>query len=171
MKKTKSIAVVLALTLGLQTLSGCFGKFALVRAVYRFNDEIAGNDRPSKALKSLLFYGLMFIPVYGVAGFMDWVIFNVIEFWTGTNPLAMKAGQTETRLTTIHGKTYQMVATQSKMTISEMNGTEVKKSTVLYFDAHSKAVSMLNGTEKVKIAEILSYTNPLASTTTNNLMF
>jgi hypothetical protein len=171
MKQTKSIALVLALVLGLQSLSGCFGKFALVKAVYNFNDDLAAKDLTGRVIKSLIFFVLVFVPVYQVAGFVDWIILNVIEFWTGTNPLAMKAGQTETQFATIKGKTYQMVATQGQMIISEMNGTEIKKSTVLYFDNQTKTVSVMNGTEMVKVADIRSTTTNFATTSASNLMF
>ena len=77
----RAAALALAL-LGLQTsLTGCFGKFALVRKVYGFNESVG-----DKWLRSLLMFALVVIPVYQVAGFFDYVILNVIEFWSGKNP-------------------------------------------------------------------------------------
>lgn len=70
--------------------ANCFGKFALVRKVYQFNDSInAGGGLINRFVKTLVFYVLNFIPVYGIAGFVDFVILNLIEFWTGSNPLAL----------------------------------------------------------------------------------
>lgn len=74
------LAALTALTLVSQT--GCFGKFALVRAVYGINDGV-GN----KVLKSLVTWVFVIVPVYAVAGFLDFVIFNTIEFYSGSNPV------------------------------------------------------------------------------------
>ena len=39
-----------------------------------------------------MFWGLLIIPVYELAGLGDFVIFNLIEFWTGKNPIAQSGG-------------------------------------------------------------------------------
>ncbi|MCX7997713.1 MAG: DUF3332 domain-containing protein [Leptospiraceae bacterium] len=91
MKKTKnSILTFLILGVLLGSTSNCFGKFSLVRKVYQFNDSInAGSGLINRFVKTLVFYVLNFIPVYGIAGLVDVVILNLIEFWTGSNPLAL----------------------------------------------------------------------------------
>jgi hypothetical protein len=71
-------------------LTACFGKFALTRKIYEWNDSF-----DNKFLKTLLFYGLNIIPVYGIGGAVDFFILNLIEFWTGSNPLSMAPGQKE----------------------------------------------------------------------------
>lgn len=72
------------------SLFSCFGRFALVRTVYKFNDSIKV-DPPllQRFVKTLLMYALdiPLIPVYFIAGFLDVLIFNLIEFWTGENIL------------------------------------------------------------------------------------
>ncbi len=78
-RKFSALALALALTFG-ATTSGCFGKFALTRKVYNWNDTIS-----NKFVKTLVFWGLNIVPVYELAGAGDYFIFNVIEFWTGTN--------------------------------------------------------------------------------------
>lgn len=64
-------------------VSACYGKFALTRKVYQFNGTIS-ND---KFVKSIVAFVFIYFPVYALAGLADWVIFNVIEFWTGSNPI------------------------------------------------------------------------------------
>ena len=94
-RSLRAAALVLAVV-GLQTsLTGCFGKFALVRKVYAFNESVG-----DKWLRSLLTFALVAIPVYQVAGFFDYVILNVIEFWTGNNPAsaALEPGQTREKV-------------------------------------------------------------------------
>ena len=68
--------------------TGCFGGFELTKKVWEFND----NTFENKFLKTLFFYVLNIVPVYGIAGFLDVVIFNLIEFWSGSNPIAMEEG-------------------------------------------------------------------------------
>lgn len=78
-----SASLVAALAVTAVGTTGCFGKFALTRKVYGWNDSL-GN----KFVKSIVFWGLQIIPVYGIAGFADMFILNVLEFWTGSNPVA-----------------------------------------------------------------------------------
>ena len=86
------LTATLAAALALQVpLAGCFGKFALVKKVYGFNETIG-----DKWLRSLLMFGLVVIPVYQVAAFFDYVVLNVIEFWTGSNPAAASLAPGET---------------------------------------------------------------------------
>jgi hypothetical protein len=63
--------------------SGCFGSFGLVKKVYKFNEGM-GN----KWTQELGFLVMSIIPVYEGAAFIDAVILNSIEFWTGNNPVA-----------------------------------------------------------------------------------
>ena len=90
MPKSARRAALLMALLALQlSTAGCFGKFALVRKVYGFNESVG-----DKWLRSILCWVLFIIPVYALAGFADFVLLNVIEFWTGNNPAAMNEGQT-----------------------------------------------------------------------------
>ncbi|MFN3875083.1 MAG: DUF3332 family protein, partial [Flavobacteriales bacterium] len=65
-----------AMFIGLLSLgfaqTGCFGEFALVRKVYNWNDSMS-----NKFVKTLLFYAMNIIPVYGVAALIDFVILNL----------------------------------------------------------------------------------------------
>ena len=84
MRKT-SLSVA-ALCLGLAattTLQGCYGSFNLTKKVYKFNGSVG-----DKWLKSLLFVAMCIVPVYELSGFVDAIAFNLIEFWTGSNPVA-----------------------------------------------------------------------------------
>lgn len=86
-KLVLSISIV-AILLG--SFGNCFGKFALVRKVYTFNDSInAGGGLLGRFVKTLVMYALLWIPVYGIASLVDLIIFNLIEFWTGSNMLGL----------------------------------------------------------------------------------
>ena len=123
------------LMLGIGTLStGCFGNFALVRKVYTWNDGL-GN----KFVKTFVFWGLNFIPVYIIAGALDYFILNLIEFWTGSNPMAMKAGEKETQVVLgKDGNQYEMTATQNRMEIVALNGKAKGEVTALVYTPANK---------------------------------
>ena len=65
-------------------LSACFGSFRATRAVWQFNDDVS----PNKFVDEVVFLAMVIVPVYGIASLADALIFNTIEFWTGSNPLA-----------------------------------------------------------------------------------
>lgn len=63
--------------------SSCFGQFALTRKLYSWNGGFE-----NKFLQTLLMWVLMILPAYWIAGIVDLLVFNLIEFWTDKNPLA-----------------------------------------------------------------------------------
>jgi len=76
------VAVVTMFAL-LITLSGCFGSFNLVKKVYKFNEGLGG-----KWVQEIGFIVMSVVPIYSGAAFIDAVILNTIEFWSGKNPVA-----------------------------------------------------------------------------------
>lgn len=104
--------------------TGCFGEFALVRKVYTWNQGIMGDDLMGRFVKTLLFYAMNFIPVYGIAGLVDFWILNLVEFWTGSNPLAMGPNDSEEQLVHYKGKDYKITATQYKFSFVELKDGE-----------------------------------------------
>ena len=73
-------------------LSGCVGKFNLVKRVYDFNSSVG-----DKWTNELVFLGLTIVPIYEIAIFTDALIVNSIEFWTGTNPVSVKVLDSDSR--------------------------------------------------------------------------
>lgn len=112
----RSLSILLAAAV-LSTSTGCFGEFALVRTIYEWNDDVADN----KFLKTLLFYGLNIIPVYGIAAFADFIIFNLIEFWGGSNPISMNEGDFERQVIPFEGEEYIVEATKNQFKIYQEN--------------------------------------------------
>jgi hypothetical protein len=79
----QSVSVFLVLAL-LVTAFGCYGSFNLTTKVYKFNGGLG-----SKWVNELGFLVMSIVPVYGVAVFVDAIVLNSIEFWTGTNPVSV----------------------------------------------------------------------------------
>jgi len=81
-RKAVCAAVLAAFTC--VSVGGCYGSYALFNAVHKWNGSI-GN----KWINSVVHLVFWIIPVYGICTFADFILFNTIEFWTGSNPIAM----------------------------------------------------------------------------------
>ncbi len=74
------------------------------------------------------------IPVYGITLFIDGVILNTIEFWSGSNPVSMNEGDYEQQLVTgKDGVTYRMEATQNQMEITAVDGRNAGETTKMNY--------------------------------------
>lgn len=78
----KIVVLMLVATMAVMSV-GCYGSFNLTKKVYNWNGSL-GN----KWVVELVFLACYVVPVYSIAGFIDVVILNTIEFWTGNNPMA-----------------------------------------------------------------------------------
>lgn len=78
-------AIMLAV-LAVTNLGGCYGKFALTRKIHQVNGQVG-----ERHLRSALTWVFIIVPVYQVAALADFIAFNTIEFWTGSNPLTAGA--------------------------------------------------------------------------------
>lgn len=115
MKKSLSlVGVALAISLLLQS---CIGSFALTNKALDWNRSL-GN----KFVQEVVFIGMNIIPVYGVCVFGDAVILNLVEFWTGSNPMAMEEGDSKTETITKDGIDYQLTATQNNVEVEILSG-------------------------------------------------
>jgi hypothetical protein len=139
--------------------TGCFGEFALTRKVYTFNDGIG-----DKFVKTIVFYAMNIVPVYGIASAADFFILNLVEFWTGSNPLAMTDGEVEQRVVKYKGSKYQITATKNNFNIVPLEGLNKGKTTDLSFDVTSQTWTMTNESGSQKIIDIdgskVSFTSP-----------
>ena len=139
--RTKFFAVVFALTMSSVTLTSCLGSFALTNNVLEWNRGVTDN----KFVNQVVFWALNVIPVYSATVFIDAVILNLIEFWTGDNPLAMG----DTKL--IEGENGTFLAKVIE------NGYQITSecSEVLTLVNHNNVWSYsLNGAEKVELVKI-----------------
>ena len=82
----KVSAVLLAATL---LTSSCVGSFALFNKLAGWNKQATDN----KFLNELIF--ILISPAYAVCTFADVLVINSIEFWTGSNPMAQRVGETQ----------------------------------------------------------------------------
>ena len=107
-KNFKLTALLLSATI---FLSSCIGSFGLTNKVLDWNNGIG-----SKFVNELVFIALQIVPVYEITVFIDVVVLNSIEFWTGDN-LVAEPGDTKI-VKNSAGEDVQIVATEDGYTVS-----------------------------------------------------
>lgn len=148
-KKTKWLTLVALLSLGIFTTQNCYGRFVLTGKIYNWNGSM-GN----KFVKSILMWVLLIIPVYEVCALIDFVVLNTLEFWTGSNPLAMSPNDKEIQIVENSGRTFELTATQNRFDIKVLKGEEAGKSIALVFNTNEQAWYMQNEKGTFKVAEV-----------------
>lgn len=101
--------VVIALVASLG-LNSCIGSFALTNRLLSWNRSI-----DNKIVNELVFFAFWVLPVYEVAAAADMLVINSIEFWSGSNPMAMGTKKIEGSDGTIYlvkcdGKGYDIIS-------------------------------------------------------------
>ncbi len=126
------------LMLGIGTLStGCMGSWVITKKVYKWNEKATGN----KFLNNLIFWIFGWI-VYPISLFLDSVIFNLIEFWSGSNPMAMQPGEIEKGIVKGNdGNDYEMTVTQYRYDIVALTGNNKGQKTSLFYTPETKTWS------------------------------
>lgn len=117
--KTFRTIAVLALTAVVGfTQTSCMGSFKLLRSLYSWNESATDN----KIANNIIFWAFNIIPVYSIAVFVDAVVLNLIEFWTGSNPIAMNPGDVEEQLIVQNGKEYTLRASLNTFEVVDADG-------------------------------------------------
>ncbi|MGW9684254.1 DUF3332 domain-containing protein [Flagellimonas sp. 2504JD1-5] len=115
--------------------SSCLGSFKAFNNLKDWNQGATD----SKFLDNLIFWGLNIVPVYGLFFIGDVLIFNVIEFWSGSNPIAMKEGESETQMVEHDGNTFKMVATKNRVQVTVVEGPKKGKKIDLVYKPDEKS--------------------------------
>jgi uncharacterized membrane protein len=82
----------------------------------------------------------------------DLIIFNVLEFWTGSNPIAMAEGETETQIAEIKGQKVKMTAEKNKFSIKILDGKKAGKTIEMVYTPENKSWNAKKGDELIKLA-------------------
>lgn len=145
--KVRLIAVLLAVVASGTALTGCYGSFGLTKKVYQFNGNL-GN----KWINSL-FTVILGGPVYGVSSLADVVVFNLIEFWTGSNPVASGAKDFDQKMadgTRVQG--VKLDDGRLQVTVTPVQGDA--KTVVLDREADGIRATSLDGALVAKVADV-----------------
>lgn len=115
--------------------TSCLGSFSAFNNLKDWNQGLTD----SRFLDNLIFWGLNIVPVYGLFFIGDMLIFNVIEFWSGSNPIAMKDGESETQMVEHDGSTFEMVATKNRIQITVVKGPKEGKKLEMFYKPDEKS--------------------------------
>jgi len=74
------------------TLTGCMGQNGLTEKATKFNLSVVENRYGREGVF------ICMVPAYIICGVCDLLVFNSIEFWSGTNPLNGKMALVDTKL-------------------------------------------------------------------------
>ncbi|HZK07348.1 MAG TPA: DUF3332 domain-containing protein [Bacteroidales bacterium] len=117
MKKIKVLLLAVILLGTTLTQQSCIGSFQLTNNLYNWNMDIDGRWG-----SELVFFAMLVIPVYSVTLLADGIVLNSIEFWSGSNPLAMNAVEKQTRIVKNGGDTYQLTAEKNTIHVQKLSG-------------------------------------------------
>jgi hypothetical protein len=142
MKKFK-VSAMCALLCGSLMFSSCIGSFALWNKVKDWNESLTDN----KFVNELIYLAMWIVPVYEISFFVDNVLLNTIEFWTGDNPVANAS-----EVKTVKGEKgqYLVKTNVDGYTITNEAGQEM----TLKFDAEAQSWSLANGAEAIELFTI-----------------
>ena len=130
--------------------NSCFGPFKLTQKLYDWNNSV-GN----KWVNNIVFWAFIIIPVYDVVVFLDTVIFNVIEFWGGTNPISMNEEDEEIRIIASGNKEYMIKATKNKFHIEQIKGPHKGEWADIIFYPEDNSCYLHYRGEKNKLVEYI----------------
>jgi len=133
----KLILLIVLVSLLTLSMTGCFGNFSLTKKLYQFNGSLGNNF-----VNTIVMWAMYIVPVYGIAIFVDAVILNLIEFWTGSNPLAMAEGQIERQYYSHNDMEYELVATKNRIDVIGITNPEMQFS--FLYDETNASWNMLH---------------------------
>ncbi|BDA77566.1 hypothetical protein LPTSP3_g04960 [Leptospira kobayashii] len=148
MKRLLVILSILMFSFG--SFANCFGKFGVLKTMYGFHAGInVGSGFVAKLIRTILMY-IPFIWVYGFATFLDLVLFNLIEFWTDSNPIAAAEYDFEGKLVKEfreNGESLRLTYTKwGKEMMIEAEGNKGKVTFFAFADKPGKLFQKENGT-------------------------
>src|ERR1043166_3607320 len=151
MKRISTMLLCSALALCILLQTSCYGKFNVTRKLYQWNGTLG-----DKFVNSIVMCLLGFTQVYTIVAAADFLLFNLIEFWTGSNPVTMKEGEVQKQLVQAHGNQYQITATKNKLSVEQISGTQAGRKVSLEYDPQERT---WNANAGGKTVELLSVSN------------
>lgn len=148
-KHARLISITLVSALLLISLSGCFGNFALTRKAYQFNESVG-----DKWVQQVVFWIMNIVPVYYAAGVLDVVLFNTVEFWTGSNPVAMNSGQEVIKYATTENGDFQIKISQNRIYVTQTSGANAGAVAEMTFNPENNSWYLSSNGETHKIARV-----------------
>jgi hypothetical protein len=106
-------------------------------------------------------FALASVQVYTVAGAVDWVILNTIEFWTGKNPVTLKDGEKDVKVVQYRGREFRITATPNRLDVVALDGKTAPAS--LVYDPATRTWSAESATAKARLFEMVGTDGTIAN--------
>ena len=133
------VCAVLAVSI---LFTSCIGSFKLWNNLKDWNQGV-GN----KFVNELVFIALHIVPVYEIAYLADVIVFNSIEFWSGSNPVASN----ETKEIKGENGDYLVTSNENGYTITNK---EDNQSMDLVYNKESKTWNAVTETENIELVKM-----------------
>lgn len=141
--------LMLCSALSLAFLStSCLGSFSAWNNLRDWNEDFSDN----KFVNNAVFWGLNIIPIYPLFYAGDVFIFNLVEFWTGDNPIAMNEGEVQKQLIEKDGVKYEMIATKNQIKIKVLSGEREGNELTLVYEPSDRSWNAVKDGEKIKLS-------------------
>jgi hypothetical protein len=136
MSKFKIISLLLILLISISIFGGCYGSFTLTKKIYQWNGGLGD------IIDTVVMWVLS--PVYGACISIDFLVLNTIEYWLGSNPLALSSEEKETRVVKSGDKEYEVTIGNYQIDILEIKDSEKGEATTFIFDKELNAWFLQN---------------------------
>lgn len=139
-KRFLSFTLTIFVFLSTLFMSGCYGSYPLFKKMNALVGNIDGRWG-STAVNIICWV----IPVYPVILLVDLFVLNTVEFWTGSDPLAMEEGDRETQMVEYLGDIYEITATKNRFDVLCISGSRKGQSASLVWDPETRIWRGENG--------------------------
>lgn len=146
MKKFFAVLLSVTILMGTVSFSGCIGSFNLTKKVYNWNQSVG-----DKWVNELVFLVFLVVPVYEISLFIDGIILNLIEFWSGNNPVSF-VGEDGKNYVKAGNETYEMIKNRKQVVFQRIN-TEGDDIFQVIIDKKSKTAFINQNGKLTQIAE------------------
>ncbi len=111
---------------------GCYGGFNLTKKVYKINGELG-----AEPIQTVVMW--LGTPIYGLTLTVDFLILNSLEYWTGSNPVSLEAGEIESQTIVLNGKVFNIEVMKEEVLVSEstLSGDQISHSHLIWNDENN----------------------------------
>ncbi len=140
--KKKFLAVTMAVLMLFSALfmQGCYGSYPLFK---KLNQVVGSIDGRWGSTAVNVICWITFI--YGFTLLVDLFVLNTVEFWRGSDPLAMNDGESETQVVSYLGDLYKITATKNRFDVYCIDGLRKGETASMVYDPDTRIWRGENG--------------------------
>jgi len=147
MKKTISLFMAGCIMCLVTIQTSCIGSFNATKGYWEWN---SGLGKWPGAIVFFIIGGF----VTAITFFIDIVVLNLIEFWTGSNPMAMNEGDMEQQVVVgKDGNSYEITATMNRFDIVQLSGDNAGETQAMVYNPIEKSWSHEKDCHVTKLAK------------------